>query len=323
MTTTVFRSVEAAHGRFGPCALTIGNFDGVHIGHQALISAVRAYAGAHDLPPCVLTFHPHPAAVVAPERLPEMICTLEERITLLSSLGVERILVLPFTPEIAHFSPQEFVSQILVDALAAQAVFVGENFRFGHKQAGTPEALQALGNEHGFVSQFLEPVSVRGEIVSSSLIRRYLHSGNVSRSARLLGRCFFIEGPVVTGHGVGSKQTVPTLNLRPDPGQLLPRGVYITETVDLLGNRRWPSITNVGVRPTFGGDSLTIETFLLAPLDGENPERIEVQFRRFVRAERAFPNPGALKAQILQDASTAQAYWRRFARLAQPAPSIY
>jgi riboflavin kinase/FMN adenylyltransferase len=321
--TTVFRSIEAARHRFGPCALTIGNFDGVHVGHQALLAETRAYAAAKGLPSAVLTFDPHPAAVVAPERLPEMICTLEERITLLSSNGADRILVLPFTADIARLTPEEFVSQILIDALQTEAIVVGENFRFGYKQAGTPDTLRALGDEHGFVSRFLEPVSVRGEIVSSSAIRRSLSRGNVSRAARLLGRCFFIEGPVVPGHGVGAKQTVPTLNLGPQPGQLVPRGVYITETIDLLGNRRWPSITNAGVRPTFGGNELTIETFLLNPLESEKPERIEVQFRRFVRPERTFPSAEALKNQILRDASAAQTYWRRVAKLAQPAPSIY
>jgi riboflavin kinase / FMN adenylyltransferase len=230
---------------------------------------------------------------------------------------------LPFTAEIARLTPHEFVSEILVDALEIRAVFVGENFRFGYKQTGTPDSLRAFGIQYGFVTDFLKPISFRGEIVSSSLVRRYLASGNVSRAGQLLGRCFFVEGPIVAGHGVGSKQTVPTLNLRPDPGQLVPRGVYITETVDLSSVRRWPSITNVGVRPTFGGDELTIETFLLTPLDGERPEHIQVQFRRFVRPERKFPDPEALKTQILQDVAKAQRYWRHVARLAQPVPSIY
>ncbi|MGI9074551.1 MAG: bifunctional riboflavin kinase/FAD synthetase [Bryobacteraceae bacterium] len=321
MSDTVFRALDEARNRFGPCALTIGNFDGVHIGHQALLAQTVEYASTKNLAPAVLTFDPHPAAVVAPERVPAMICTLDQRLELLSAAGAKRIFVLPFTAEVARLTPEQFVSQILVDVLETQAVFVGENFRFGHKQAGNPDVLRALGMQHGFVSQFVEPVSFRGEIVSSSLIRHHLASGNVSRAARFLDRCFFVEGPIVAGHGVGSKQTVPTLNLRPDPGQLVPRGVYITETIDHA--RRWPSITNVGVRPTFGGDELTIETFLLSPLEGRTPERIKVEFRRFVRPERQFANPEALKTQILKDVATAQKYWRGVAKLAQPAPSIY
>ena len=323
MSQVLFRSLEEARRRFGPCALTIGNFDGLHIGHQWLLAETVAFARTKNIAPAVLTFHPHPAAVVAPARVPEMICTLEQRLDLLRSSGAERILVLPFTAEIARLAPDEFVSQILVDALETQAVIVGENFRFGHKQAGNPDVLRTLGNQYGFVSKFLKPVTFRGEVVSSSLIRQYLAAGNVSRAGRLLGRCFFVDGPVVTGHGVGGKQTVPTLNIRPHAGQLVPRGVYITETFDLLSSRRWNSITNVGIRPTFDGDELTIETFLLSSLDGGTPERIRVKFRRFVRSERKFASPEALRTQILKDVSTARKYWSRLTKLAQPAPSIY
>jgi riboflavin kinase / FMN adenylyltransferase len=310
----VFSSIEEAEGRFGPSALAIGNFDGVHIGHQALLSKTVAFASQNGLIPAVLTFDPHPTAVVAPDRVPLMICSLEERLRLLTAAGAVHILVLPFTEAIARLSPQDFVSKILTNALSTKAVFVGENFRFGHQQAGTANTLRALAVQFGFVSQFVSPVSFRGEIVSSSAIRQYLSSGNVVRAGRLLGRCFSVEGPVVSGHGVGSKQTVPTLNLLPVPGQLVPRGVYVTETIDPAANRRWPSITNTGTRPTFGGDQVTIETFLLGTLDGPSPEGIRVHFRRFLRAERQFPTPEALKTQILKDVARARAYWRRLSK---------
>lgn len=323
MKATVFRSLDEAKLRFEPSALAIGNFDGVHIGHQALIDRTIATAADKSLKTAVLTFYPHPTAVVAPHRTPNLISTLEERLRLLDSAGVQQIMVLPFTPEIAGTNPTEFVSQILVNALQTEVVLVGENFRFGHKQAGTPDVLQSLGGEFGFESQFLCPVTVRGEIASSSAVRRHLESGNVSRAARLLNRWFFVEGPVVSGHGLGSKQTVPTLNLRPVPGQILPRGVYITETLELPSGRRWPSITNAGIRPTFQGDQVTIETYLLGPLDGDTPDQIQVHFRRFIRAERQFPDPGALKVQILRDVARAQTYWRRVARIPRLIPSIY
>ncbi len=286
----IYRSLEEARGRFGPCALAIGNFDGVHLGHQALLSQVRGFVSQNGLIPAALTFNPHPAAIVAPERVPPLICTLEERLRLLESAGAVHIFVLPFTPEVACLSPEEFVWQILANVLDTRAIFVGENFRFGHKQAGTSDTLRALGPQFGFVSHFIQPVTYRGEIVSSSAVRQYLADGNVARAGRLLGRCFSVEGPVVSGHGVGSKQTVPTLNLRPPAGQLIPRGVYVTETVEPSTGRRWQSITNAGIRPTFGGDGLTIETFLLSSLDGPAPENIQVQFRHFIRAERQFPD---------------------------------
>ncbi len=284
-----------------PCALAIGNFDGVHLGHQALLASAVAYAGRHGLAPAVLTFDPHPTHIVAPQRTPLMICSLAERIRLLKKAGAGEIYVEPFTSELAALTPREFVAQILVEKLKAKAVFVGENFSFGAQKAGTPDVLRALSTEFGFLANFLPPVQYRHEIISSSAIRRYLSEGRVSHANRLLGRCFALSGPVVSGHGVGSKQTVPTLNLRPAPNQLVPRGVYVTETFETLTGRRWQSITNAGVRPTFGGEELTVETFLLSPFEEPTPTDIRVEFRRFVRPEQQFPDPQSLKIQIMRD----------------------
>jgi riboflavin kinase / FMN adenylyltransferase len=317
---SVFRSLDEARGRFTPSALAIGNFDGVHVGHQALLQQTKRFANAHGLAPSALTFHPHPTAVVAPDRTPPMICTLEQRLRLLEAAGAQQILVLPFTEDVARLSPEQFVCEILVDVLHTKAVFVGENFRFGHKAAGTAETLRSLGQQCGFEARFIDPVSYRGEIVSSSAIREYLKNGKVSRAGRLLGRCFFIEGEVVAGRGVGSRQLVPTLNVRPEPQQLVPRGIYATETVDLARTRRWQSITNVGTSPTFGTNETTIETYLLSPFDGLTPESIRVEFRRWIRWETWFPSVADLKAQILKDVGRAQAYWRR---VESRVPSIY
>ncbi len=323
MTPAVFRNLPSSNDRFPPSALAIGNFDGVHVGHLALLRSTLAFAKSHGFVPSVLTFDPHPTAVVAPHRKPLMICSLAERIRLIFAAGIEQVVVLPFTPEVACMSPREFVSQILVNSLQSKAVFVGENFLFGHRQAGNPAVLRELGAELGFESQFLPPVFVRGELVSSSAIRKYVSTGQVSCAARLLGRCFSLAGPVISGQGIGSRQTVPTLNLLPVPGLVCPHGVFVTETCDRQTNQRWPSITNVGMRPTFGGEHVTIETFLLSPLEGRAPEDIEVQFRRFLRAERQFPTPDSLKQQILRDVARAQSYWRRVGALKKPAASIY
>jgi riboflavin kinase/FMN adenylyltransferase len=311
MSAQVYFSVESAHGNFGPCALTIGNFDGVHRGHQALLNATCEYAREHRIRPAVLTFHPHPAVFVAPERVPELICGLDERLQLLSDAGAERILVLPFNDRLAHFSPEEFVSQILIKGLQARAVVVGENFRFGHKQAGTTRTLTELGQTHKFEACFLSPVSYRGKIVSSSAIRRNIAVGKVAFAGRLLNRCFSLQGDVVKGHGIGSRETVPTLNIKPPVGQIIPRGVYITQTLEPATGRLWPSITNAGTRPTFDGVELTVETFLLAPLAGAPPQHIQLQFRRFLRPEQHFPDAAALKTQILRDVARANTFWRR------------
>ena len=311
MKPEVYFSMDSAQGRFGPCALTIGNFDGVHRGHQALLRATCDYAREHQLRPAVLTFHPHPAVFVAPNRVPELICSLEDRIRLLTEAGAERIMVLPFNEHLAVFTPQEFISQIVVKGLHAQAVLVGENFRFGHKQAGTTETLKELGPIYDFTPLFIPPVSYRSKLVSSSAIRQSIAAGNVSLAGRLLGRCFSLQGEVVKGQGIGSKQTVPTLNLKPPAGQVIPRGVYITQTWDPTTGMLWPSITNSGTRPTFDGVELTVETFLLEALDGPPPQHIQVQFRRFIRAEQHFSDAAALKTQILRDVARAKAFWRR------------
>jgi riboflavin kinase/FMN adenylyltransferase len=308
MRAQVFRSLEEAHGRFGPAALAMGNFDGVHIGHRALVASMSDYAQAHGLKKGVLTFHPHPTVLVAPDRVPPMLCTLDERIAHLEALGVEQILVLPFTPELSRHTPEEFVERVLAGTLNTRATFVGTNFHFGYRQAGTPAVLTELGRQHGFATTFLEPITYRGRIVSSSAIREALNSHRLGFASRLLGRCFSVAGPVVAGQGIGRRETVPTLNIVPAADQILLRGVYITRTFDLDSRRQWPSITNIG-------EGMTVESFLLTPLTGESPRQIRVEFRRFVREERQFESPQMLKEQILRDVGRAQAYWRRADRL--------
>jgi len=312
----MWRNLDEVPADFGPCALTIGNFDGVHLAHQHIMRRVAELARENGWQAAVLTFDPHPAKLVAPERAPKLLTNIEERCDLIHRLGIDHIVILPFTAEIASLTPDEFVSRILVDKLHARAIFVGANFRFGHRASGNVNTLRLLGEKYSFRTEVVHPVVKRRRIISSTAIRQLIESGTVSIACRLLGRPYSIEGMVVRGHGIGSKQTVPTLNLK-TPAEVLPaRGVYITRTHDLRGRREWPSITNVGYRPTFGGaDELSIETFLLAPLEGATPEEIRVEFLRWVRAERKFENPEALKAQILHDVRRAQTYFRRRAGL--------
>jgi riboflavin kinase/FMN adenylyltransferase len=226
--------------------------------------------------------------------------------------GIEQVLVLPFTKELAAFTPEDFVRSILVDCAGTRCVIVGENFRFGHKQAGDTTLLSVLGERYGFTARAMPAVRIRGKIVSSSEIRKWLQSGNVVQAARMLGRFFSLDGLVVRGHGIGSRQTVPTLNLSASTEVLPALGVYVSRTFDLDSKREWPSISNIGYRPTFGGRDLTIESYLLEPLEGESPSRICVELTHRVRDERQFQNPEALKEQILQDVERAQAWHRRF-----------
>jgi riboflavin kinase/FMN adenylyltransferase len=307
----IARDLSQAAG-FKPCALTIGNFDGVHLAHRRLLRmAVDAAANA-GLKPAVLMFDPHPSCVVAPERAPRLLTSLDERCELIRGEGIEDVLIQPFTEELARLTPEEFATQFLRDGLGARRVNVGENFRFGCKQAGDTQILKELGSRLGFEVRLLETMGWRGRKVSSGEVRKLVAAGGVGIAGRLLDRPYAISGEIVTGHGIGSKQTVPTLNLRTDAQVIPAQGVYITRTSDLGGARKWNSITNVGYRPTFGNDdALTIETFLLDPLDGATPERIRLEFLRRVRDERKFESPEALKVQILRDVGRAKAYFRR------------
>jgi riboflavin kinase/FMN adenylyltransferase len=307
----VARTLAEAAG-FQPCALTIGNFDGVHLAHRRLLRATTDAAGSAGLRAAVLMFDPHPACVVAPERAPRLLTSLEERCELIQGEGIEHVLIQPFTAALAKLTPEEFAIKFLHDGLDARIVIVGENFRFGCKQAGDAHTLKELGARLGFETRLLETVSWRGRRVSSGEIRKLVTAGDVGIAGRLLERAYAISGDIVHGHGIGSKQTVPTLNLRTEAQVIPARGVYITRTAELGGVRRWTSITNIGIRPTFGGDdALSIETFLLDPLEGPTPERIRLEFLRRMRDERQFEGPEALKAQILRDVERAKAYFRR------------
>jgi riboflavin kinase / FMN adenylyltransferase len=308
----VYRSLAEVPPEFGPSALTIGNFDGVHYGHRQILRRVKTVAEAHGWRPSVLTFDPHPTRVVAPQRTPPLLTSPERRTELMAEAGIEQVLILPFTIEVAHLSPEEFARQLLVNALGARTVLVGDNFRFGEGQAGNVTVLAELGRQLGFTTEILPAIAYRGLNVSSSGIRQLIRAGNVALAGRLLQHAYALEGDVIGGRGVGSKQTVPTLNLATRAEVIPGRGVYVTRTRDSRSGREWNSVTNIGYRPTFGtSDELTIETFLMAGLEGESPTHIRVDFLRRVREERKFATPEALKAQILRDVRFAQAYFRR------------
>lgn len=264
---STFTSAEAWASRFAKfdfsSVLAIGSFDGVHLGHQAVLRATAERARALSAVPTVLTFDPAPRKVLRPETAPPQLSTMAQRLSVFSALGLEAAVVLPFTLELSRLTPEEFVLQILVRNLRIKAIFVGENFRFGHKQAGDVKLLRELGAQHGFELVILPPVFFRGQIVSSTLIRKEVAEGDVSRAARLLGRCFSLTGEVISGTGTGRRFTFPTLNLAAEQELLPGRGVYITRTC-LDGephSRR--SVTNIGMRPTFNGSALSVETHIL------------------------------------------------------------
>lgn len=312
----VFRSLEEAAGGFAPCSLTIGNFDGVHLGHRELMRRTVAHARELGVKPSVLTFHPHPSTIVHPERVPRLLTTPEERCLLMEAEGIKQVLILPFTRELSQIEPDAFFSRVLREQLGARTIIVGANFRFGHGQSGEPHRLGELAAGAGIGMDVVPLLERRRATVSSSEIRRLLAAGQTSKAARLLERPYSLTGFVVAGAGRGSRETVPTLNLETDSLddslRALPAdGVYITRTTCCSTGRQWDSITNSGHRPTFAGEHLTIETFLLSPFDWETPSSIRIEFLRRVREERRFATAEALKAQILRDVGRARVYFRR------------
>lgn len=314
----------AAHDAFASrgAVLVVGNFDGIHLGHQAILNAAVQRATETRAVAAALTFDPSPRRVLRPESAPSRLSTNEQRMEWFGFAGLEAAIVLPFTLELSHLSPEEFVEQVLVRGLHVRAVLVGENFRFGHRQAGDVSHLRELGARHGFDVIVVPPVVYQGEIVSSTVIRREITEGNVTHAARLLGRPFALTGKVIPGTGTGRRFTFPTLNLKPDQEMLPGRGVYVTRTVLEGQTKSRRSVTNVGVRPTFNGSLLSIETHLLEDPGQIHPQRMEVRFWKRLREEKKFSSPEELRTQIARDIASADRFFsrlRRFRSVRQPA----
>ena len=312
----ILRSLEDASKRHGSSVVTIGSFDGIHLAHRELLMRIRRSAQDHGAVSVAVTFDPHPVQILAPDKAPKLITPLPIRIELFAKTGIDELLLIPFTKELSLWSPRQFVEQVLVNTLHATVVVIGDNFRFGHNQAGTPQVMEELGHQFGFTTEILPKMSTRGMTVSSSQIRRHLEAGQISKANRLLGHPFSIRGEVESGLGIGSKETVPTLNLE-NYHELLPaNGVYITRTrispsfPDHTAENFLPSVTNVGCRPTFGNRGIGIETHLLGKWTGASPKAIDVEFLYRLREERKFESAQELKTQIQRDVQRASKYFK-------------
>jgi len=298
-----------------PSVVTIGNFDGVHRGHTAILQRALKRAETLGTEASALVFDPHPTRVVRPEQAPALLSLPAERLQRFEQLGLHTGIVMRFTPEVAALTPEQFVRQVVVDRLRASAVVVGENFRFGCRQAGDFTLLRALGAELGFEAEAVPAVQVGGQVVSSTRIREAVSAGDLRLARRLLGRPFSLQGPIVKGHGVGTRETVPTLNIKPDAEVLPPTGVYVTLTCDPATNRTWKSISNIGYRPTFGGGDLSVETHVLDEWEGARPESIHVTLYQRLRPEKRFDSADSLKQQIAFDILSARRYLERLSSL--------
>lgn len=286
----------------GPTWCTVGVFDGVHRGHQAVIAALRDKAG--DDPVGVITFREHPLAALKPEAAPPMLASLDQRLEVLASLGVDAVAVLDF-PQVRELSPAGFVSAIVIDVMAASHLAVGHGFRFGHQMEGDEDSLRRLGGEYGFDVEILDIVGGSTPIRSTA-IRQSLSSGDVLAAAGMLGRPFQLRGGVVQGDQRGRELGFPTANLEIETGRAIPgRGVYsaVTTTGDGTAHQ---SVVNVGVRPTFGEFVEVVEVHLLdANLDLYGQE-LSVDFVERIRSERRFAGIEELVEQIGRDVHTAR-----------------
>lgn len=309
----VVRDLSELHDPLHKSAVTIGNFDGIHLGHRELLGRVVHSAGELEGTSVVVTFDPHPAQVLAPEHAPKILTPLPLKAKLIEQEGIKLLVVLRFNRELSMLTPEEFVSSILVEKLRAAVVHVGSNFRFGHQRAGDTTLLAELGRKSGFRVDTLPMIKVRGHRVSSSQVRHFLSNGHVGIAGRMLGRPYVVSGTIVTGEGVGKKKTVPTLNLGPVEQQLPKKGVYITRT--RVAGALHDSVTNVGHKPTFGHHRLTVETFLLNFRGEVEAEEMEIEFLHRLRDEIRFPDAEALKLQIQRDVQKSLKFFRLAKRL--------
>lgn len=317
----IFHGLDQIPAGFGPTVASIGNFDGVHLGHRKILDAVTSEAHSTGAQAVAITFDPHPLRLLKPEAAPAVLTPNEEKLRLLDQAGIDAVVVLPFTEALSRLSAREFVQSLLVDRLSITALHEGTNFRCGHRaEAGVAE-LSDLGAKLGFAVKAHEPVLVRGLPVSSSLIRTRLQAGAVHSVRRLLGRWFSVRSHPARGRGIGSRLLAPTINLADYAAMLPAAGVYATRLVvgdggDGRAPRSFDAVTNVGWRPTVGEPSFAVETHILdfEPIELAEETPLELEFRCWLRPEIKWPDLATLRAQIARDVQRA----RRYFSLAKP-----
>ncbi|HTU40418.1 MAG TPA: bifunctional riboflavin kinase/FAD synthetase [Candidatus Aquilonibacter sp.] len=305
----VFHKLDDVPAAFGPSLVSVGNFDGVHRAHAHVLGEIVRRAQESGAKAVAVTFEPHPSRILRPDAGLKLLTPMAEKLRLLEATGIDAVLLLPFGRDLSLMTPRQFAERILKKKLHAREVHEGYNFRFGHKASGNVQTLAELGRELGFEVMVYPERKLRGEPVSSSHVRKLILDGRVSRARHLLARPFCILGAPGRGRGLGSKYTVPTINLARYE-ELVPKdGVYIT--CARVGDERFDSVTNVGNRPTFGADSFAIETHLLNfhPIDLEPESEVEICFLDRVRDEIKFPSVEALREQIARDVKKARRYF--------------
>jgi riboflavin kinase/FMN adenylyltransferase len=290
--------------------LALGNFDGLHRGHLKIIERVKRGAAEHGGTPMAMTFDPHPPRVVRPDKAPPLLMTTAQRLEALHQAGIHCVAVVRFTRELSREDPETFVRSVLVDWLRVSEVWVGANFLFGHGRSGNFSTLRTLGQRYGFRAEKIDPVRYKDFVVSSTRIRRLITEARVDEAAALLGHPYFLDGVVVAGRQRGREIGFPTANMTTENELLPPFGVYATTmTIDGVVHA---GLTNIGLRPTFGEQTPTIETHVLQYSGDLYGRRVRLAFVQRLRDERRFEDVDALRAQIEADQRRAE---RLFARL--------
>ncbi|GAC1430481.1 MAG: bifunctional riboflavin kinase/FAD synthetase [Thermoanaerobaculia bacterium] len=294
------------------CVATIGNFDGLHVGHQAIIQSVVARARELGRPSAVITFNPHPLSIVAPDRVPKQILTLAQKEELLSEMGVDALLIVPFTQDFSRWTADRFISEFLIAALNVSEVKIGRDFCFGAGRQGNLEKLRAAGAQHGFTVEGIGEVLVRGIRVSSSLVRDAIMKGAMGVVSLALARTYFIDGRVATGRRLGRKIGFPTVNLNVS-NELFPgSGVYITTSRFESFSRSFDSVTNIGVRPTlYENFATTIESHILDFNSDVYGDTVRLYFHRLLRREHQFRSALELSEQIRADIQRSRLWFVR------------
>ena len=299
----IFPGIEHAEIR-RPTVLTLGVFDGLHLGHQAIVRTVVERALLTGAIPTLITFDPHPRQVLKPETAPPLLQTFNQKMEGLRLLGIEQVVVLEFNQELAAMFAEDFVQRYIVDALRAREVYLGEGFAFGHERRGNIEMLKWISRQFGFYAAEVTEVQMRGRRISSTMIRMLLKAGRVNLARRMLGRPYGIEGMVIQGRGIGRKFLFPTANLELQNRVLPADGVYVTlALVDGVWRR---SVTNVGKRPTLGAEAESkVETHLIDFDDDLYGRTIRVRVLHRLRGEKKFSGIDELRAQIARDRNRA------------------
>ncbi len=295
-----------------PTVLTLGVFDGLHLGHQLVMQTVSKRAREIGAVPTVITFDPHPRAVLHPESAPPLLQTLDQKVEGFGALGIEQTIVINFTPEFAIIRAEDFLRDVVKERLHAKEVYLGRGFAFGHAREGNIELLRTASRELGFFADEVPEVQLRNQRVSSSMIRRLLAEGRVNLARRMLGRPYGVEGMVEHGAERGRTLGFPTANVRPRNRVIPGNGVYVTGT--LIEGQWRRSVTNVGIRPTFNSEGEpSVETFVM-DWDGDlYGDVLRVRFLHRLRAEKKFGSVAELSSQISQDVRRAQSYFGRAA----------